>query len=475
MKGTWFWHRGAVLLLALVGSSWFCCAGPAQQRSGEQDTAQQALLYEAYTLAQLARSRDDMETALAAARQAVGLRPIDAHLQLMLGEYLRWAGRSEEAVAALSRAVRQCAESMDLYLELAVNQELLGLNDDAERSYRLAVQENPDLLLPHAAYAQFSARHVGLERAVEILLAYLGQHPEDADGWRMMGDLYRALADWERALSALQTASRLEPENEGIYVVLIATARELGRADLAEQYAQECFLRHRQGVDCRIELIRTLDSGNLDPLVRHNRTFAILQVLSRAIGANLVRLRQVELQLTRELDATRAYLFLASIAVDRRRNSRIQSMTAWSAYRLGEAYLAIKYMRRVIDIRPRSAEALNFIGYSYAERGERLDEAEELIRAALEIWPMDGNIQDSLGWVFYQRGRYVEAVKWLYAAYLRVPDVAEIAEHLGDAWAALGEVERALEMYTRALETATDDRAADIQKKIDALPIEPTL
>src|SRR5207245_2843271 len=63
------------------------------------------------------------------------------------------------------------------------------------------------------------------------------------------------------------------------------------------------------------------------------------------------------------------------------------------------------------ELNPKNAAALNYLGYTYAEMGVQLEEAERLIRRALEIEPDDGFYVDSLGWVYYQRGDYGRAVE----------------------------------------------------------------
>ena len=61
-------------------------------------------------------------------------------------------------------------------------------------------------------------------------------------------------------------------------------------------------------------------------------------------------------------------------------------------------------MRALLAVNPDHAEALNFVGYAYAEQGVRLEEAERLVRRALELKPRSGHILDSLGWVLFRRG-----------------------------------------------------------------------
>ena len=66
---------------------------------------------------------------------------------------------------------------------------------------------------------------------------------------------------------------------------------------------------------------------------------------------------------------------------------------------------SVEFMRRALDANPDNASALNYIGYTWAERGINLDEAEKMIERALALRPDDGYIADSLGWVFYMRAR----------------------------------------------------------------------
>ena len=89
---------------------------------------------------------------------------------------------------------------------------------------------------------------------------------------------------------------------------------------------------------------------------------------------------------------------------------------------------SIEAMRQLIQIDPNNADALNFVGYTYAERGENLDEAEALIIKALEITPNKGYILDSLGWVYYQKGQYDKALEYLNRAAALEPDDPTIME-----------------------------------------------
>ncbi len=119
--------------------------------------------------------------------------------------------------------------------------------------------------------------------------------------------------------------------------------------------------------------------------------------------------------------------------------------------RAGQFDESIQAMRKVLKMNPQNANALNYIGYSYADRGVHLDEALELLLKALLLKPEDGFIVDSVGWAYYQRGELGQASVYLKRAYDMVPEEPTIAEHLGDLSLKKGEKEKALRYYREAL------------------------
>ncbi|CAD5372126.1 conserved exported hypothetical protein [Rubrivivax sp. A210] len=108
-----------------------------------------------------------------------------------------------------------------------------------------------------------------------------------------------------------------------------------------------------------------------------------------------------------------------------------------------------RLLRRVIAIKPDNAHAHNALGYSLADRRQRLPEARELVQRALELAPGDPFITDSLGWVEFRLGNHAEAVRLLRSAYKARPDT-EIAAHLGEVLWATGEREEARRVWREA-------------------------
>jgi len=145
---------------------------------------------------------------------------------------------------------------------------------------------------------------------------------------------------------------------------------------------------------------------------------------------------------------------------------------------------AILYMERAIEQNPNNASALNFVGYTWAEQGDNLDQAEDYIVRALDLRPDDGFIIDSLGWVYYMRarplfdtGRSEEAKKYLDRALkelLRAHELTGgdpvVSEHLGDAYLLLDQKERALQKYQEAVDlTPREGEQPHLLEKLETL------
>jgi tetratricopeptide (TPR) repeat protein len=130
----------------------------------------------------------------------------------------------------------------------------------------------------------------------------------------------------------------------------------------------------------------------------------------------------------------------------------------------GDKEGCIQQMRSIIEIEPDHAEALNYIGYTYAEQGVRLDEALSLIEKAAKLRPDSGYIADSLGWVYFQKGQYDDAVRYLEKATVLTPDDPTINEHLGDAYFKKERYEESLERYKKAISLNHPDKEKVMEK-----------
>lgn len=130
---------------------------------------------------------------------------------------------------------------------------------------------------------------------------------------------------------------------------------------------------------------------------------------------------------------------------------------AMVAGELGHTDILERDLGVILAADPDNASALNALGYTLADRGERLDEAHAMIERALTLRPDDPAILDSMGWVLFRLGRPAEALPWLRRA-LELADDGEIAAHLGEVLWNLGERSEARRVWRRAQEQTPDNK-----------------
>lgn len=130
-----------------------------------------------------------------------------------------------------------------------------------------------------------------------------------------------------------------------------------------------------------------------------------------------------------------------------------QAMMAEKADRLEEME---RLLRQVIAAKPDHFHAYNALGYTLADRGLRLAEAKQLIEKAVELQPNDAYIQDSLAWVEFRSGNTARALELLQAAYKARPD-PEIAAHLGEVLWTQGKTDEAKKIWREGFLLASDN------------------
>jgi tetratricopeptide (TPR) repeat protein len=131
---------------------------------------------------------------------------------------------------------------------------------------------------------------------------------------------------------------------------------------------------------------------------------------------------------------------------------------ALAAEKIGRSDVLERDLRLLIKLKPDNAHAYNALGYSLADRGERLDEAQKLIDKALELAPDDPFILDSKGWLLYRKGDSASALDVLKRALTIRPD-PEIAAHVGEVLWALGRRDEAVKAWDAAAKASPDNEA----------------
>jgi tetratricopeptide (TPR) repeat protein len=130
-----------------------------------------------------------------------------------------------------------------------------------------------------------------------------------------------------------------------------------------------------------------------------------------------------------------------------------------------------------LEMKPGQPLVLNYLGYSWIDRGENLERGLKMIEKAVELRPEDGYIVDSLGWAHYRMGDYAGAVQYLEKATELVPEDPTINDHLGDAYWQTGRLVEARYQWRRALQFGPQENEvkpieAKLERGLD-LPVAP--
>jgi tetratricopeptide (TPR) repeat protein len=136
-------------------------------------------------------------------------------------------------------------------------------------------------------------------------------------------------------------------------------------------------------------------------------------------------------------------------------STALQYTRSMVAEQTGDLAMMESDLRAILAREPENSTALNALGYTLANRGDRYLEAEQLISRALVLQPGEPAILDSMGWVKYRLGEYKAALHFLRQAYAAFPD-PEVAAHLGEVLWVTGESDSALTIWNTALQESPD-------------------
>ncbi|MBN9028057.1 MAG: tetratricopeptide repeat protein [Rhizobiales bacterium] len=235
----------------------------------------------------------------------------------------------------------------------------------------------------------------------------------------------------------LRLANYLQPSNDLVIMALGDLTQNAQRFDrsipIFEQVAKTSPLR--RNADLQVAL--SLDAaGKSDQAIKR---------LKRLIAANprdidaLTTLATINRTGKRYGEASKLYTkAIDALTEDNPRNWLIYYFRG-IAYERGQEWAKAEAdFLKALEIAPEEPQVLNYLGYSWIDRGLNLDRATDMIKKAVELRPNDGYIVDSLGWAYYKQGKYDEAVAQLERAISIKADDATINDHLGDAYWKVG-------------------------------------
>lgn len=384
--------------------------------------------------------------------------------QLLMARLYQAEGEVDEAVAAFQKVLER-HDSIEVQMELG---ELFIKNeryDEAAALYERLVAEN-DL----NESVRLALIHVYLLQKKDALaLTELNRLKKYVDQPRrvdlIIARLYAKQQQYEKAIAVLEKI--VEKENP-------AEARYLLALLLAHQQKYEQALKH-------VRLVDRKSPEYLEALFLHVR---ILKEQNKVAEAKALLKSHLN---TPEYRNAELYILLAALyqledRTDQGKKVLQQGLKIFPndenllyEYGLiledsGEHSAALAVMQRIIAFQPDNAAALNFVGFSWADKKINLNQALDYIQRAIRLKPDNGYIRDSLGWVYFRLGKLDQAIIELETAARLSPEDAVILEHLADVYLEKGRLKDALDTYTKALELDLDEEEQSrIQEKIRIL------
>jgi uncharacterized protein HemY len=280
------------------------------------------------------------------------------------------------------------------------------------------------------------------------------QHPELAQGWLMLGlmqqDMGQTLQAEQHLLRYLDLSREdKEPEQEAgraeALMTLSQMAQQRGQIERANQWLTQ--------IPASVDPIR-LGSRRADLLAQQGRLDEARLVLSQIKTTTPEQSRRKALTLSQWLrehkQTAAAHEVIRQALVEHPDHRELLTELSLIAEKLQRYDEMESVLRRLMQDHPQDPHAYNALGYSLADRQLRLPEARQLIAKAVALAPEDPYIQDSLGWVEFRMGRLEEARQILQAAYKARPD-AEIAAHLGEVLWTLGQRQEAGTLWREGL------------------------
>ena len=423
------------------------------------------------------RQKEDWEAALRSYRGALERDPENEALYMQMTGILIQQERKEEAIDLLQEGAEIVEHPSSLY-------QLLG---------ELYLQEAATTAMPDESQEL-------REKAITTLKKGLDDAPRDTRILRRLGDLHMHKNEYEKAIDYFERLHKIDPTDIEADQRLATACERAGRLEEAVEVLNRISVR--QPTNDRLFFSMGMLYERLEKIDEAVHNYQMAVRLGRSNPDAYLRLAGLLLQKEPEkaLTALREGLkkmphhprllemkgyvhsFKENHAKAIERFKEVEERVAgtdeeesvlnarfyfWyaAAHEREELYdRAEELFYKCLELDPDNAEAYNYLAYMWAELGINLEQAKEYVLIALEERPDSAAFIDTLGWIYYQKGRYEEAYKEIQRAAEIIPDDPTILDHLGDIYLKLDNVEQAKAYWEKVLLLEPDNE--DVAEKL---------
>ena len=407
-------------------------------------------------LNQLFAQQPDKRAVLALIREVSTPYPTtpEAHFAVALAAF--GAGDDMATASEASAEIDRALELRPDWDRAAIlKAEILGRKSSAAavKSLEVYVAAHPTSKNATGALAQHYVDEKRFVEARALMQKLWDREPESRDLAFAVAAIALQMKDYggaERLLLDLKAANYGEPGSVDLYLAQVA--------EDTKQYAKaiERYKAINEGDRAWLAKLRIAAMyGKLGRVPEGRQWLAGLDAVTKE---QKVQVRQAEAQLLREAgDDAGAYRVLVQGLEDNPDTPDLIYDLAMVAEKLDKVDEAESRLKRLVELKPDDAQALNALGYTLVDRTPRTDEGFALIERAHKLSPKDPFILDSLGWAFYRMGRLDEAERYLKLALESRPD-AEIAAHLGEVLWRKGDRDQARALFKAQLDSNPENQ-----------------
>jgi tetratricopeptide (TPR) repeat protein len=393
------------------------------------------------------QQRKQMKEALGVLDEGAKVPRTSAEFQISLGELygsfgLQVPAQKETAfsrgLALLQRARTQGVTDPQLQLRLANGFNQLGKEDEAAQVYQELLKHLPDEPQiregVQAKLADIYLRDRDHKRAVEQLENIIRDNPTDPQAYYFLGNIAFDDTNYTQAAECFSKVVLLSPDFRPAYF-------DLASAQLS--------------ADKPVEALSTLDTARQ----KFPQSFQLEYLTAVAYSHQQDH--------TNAVNHFTAAEIVAQAGEPRRLTHLFYFQFGASCEREGDYQQAEKNFQKCLDLSPNFSEAQNYLGYMWADRGEKLDRARELIDRALKTEPKNAAFLDSMGWVLFKLNQPKAALDYMLDAIKNSEEQdATLYDHLGDIYSALKQPNEARDAWRKSLAVEKNE---SIEKKLEQL------
>lgn len=428
------------------------------------------------TLAALATAYEQLHDNRSAAevlRKALDLDPENSRIKRALARNLLYSGSLDESLKYYKEFIDDDPHDTEALLRIA---EIYREKHDfakARETLDKAKASDPENLEVRYDEVNLLAVEGQTDKAIETLKSLLKDterksYSESEKGVRVnllerLGELYRVTNQNQAAIDTFRQMADLDPDSAGS----------------AEGKIVDTYRAAKDFKNARAEAEAAIKKYPDDYSLKRAHAYVLADIGKVDQGVSELRGllksehdREIQLDIAGLYERAKRYEDMAKPLDAAEKLSETKPEKEAVYFARGAMYERLKKydaseaeFRKVLEVDPDSAGALNYLGYMLADRGVRLDEAQKLVSRALELEPENGAYLDSLGWVYYRQNRLDEAEHALVRALSKngIGQDPTVHDHLGDVYLKLGRTKDAITQWQASLKEAENDTQSDME------------